>query len=133
MVFESYSTAYEVVALHLPEHPGLILFSFGLRGAPMTASFVQDDREPWDFGEFAERWNRPSLGEADLWIGFLLLRGALGYPVEFDDLPEETQRQARAPERRIGEWAHLVEEVDTWPKGWQAQIAAIRAAVVGSA
>lgn len=131
MKFESRSTIYEVIAQRFPDHPGTILFAFGLRGAPMTADFVADDEEPWDFHGFEEHWARRSLSEADLWVGFLLLRGVLGYPVEFEDLPVPDQRQART--YLLGDRPHLVGAVESWPKGWQAQIAALRAAVMGSA
>ncbi|HEU4324774.1 MAG TPA: hypothetical protein VFS21_16640 [Roseiflexaceae bacterium] len=131
MYFESSSTVYTVVAQRLPEHPGLVLFAFGLRGAPMSANLYALDREPTRFADFEELFERPSLGEADLWVGFMLLRGALGYSVEFGDLPRWLQEEATRPERLLGERAHLADEVGRWPATWRGQIAALRAGVVG--
>lgn len=138
--FETFATRYSVAAVRIEGKPDLMLYCFGFCGMPMTAALVPVDAEPNNFEHFCEEFGRSELSETDLWVGFMVLRHLLGYPVEFDKLPRFLQREAleytieqRQYEHdedttpsKVEQVPYLAREVGRWPAGWERQLQPIR-------
>lgn len=133
ITFETAATRYSVAASRIDDRPELILFCFGLCGSPMTAAILPIDTAPDYFQAFCEDFSRHELSETDLWVGFLVLRYLLGFPVVFEHLPTSLQREALqrtitteyfdrlddTTPSRIEEVPFLARELSRWPADWQ--------------
>lgn len=124
-------SGYRVGVATLGDQPGSIVFCFGYGDHSMTTDTIDRRREPHSFEHFVKHWDSIRLAGnlIDLWARFMALRHVLGYPTDWEHLPDQTRSEATQM-FAAGPWMSTPErELARSALDWQAQLQPLVAAL----